>query len=78
MNKTDVEVSLYKTHLLLIAKCAKDLNEMAIHYYTQINDLGDAEPFVYATKNLSERISQMADIDVIRQEIIETMNKPPV
>lgn len=73
MNKTDIEVSTYKTHLLLIAKYADELYVMAGHYYKNIPNLGDAEPFVYSALNMSKQIYEIADIDNIRAEVLKTI-----
>jgi hypothetical protein len=78
MNKTDVEVSTYKAHLLLIAKRADEMHRMASHYLTEVPILADAEPFVWAVLNMSKEMFKMADIDEIRDEVIKTMEKSPV
>jgi len=75
MNKTDVEVSAYKTHLLLIAKLADEMYQMAGHYLTKVPELGEAEPFVSAVLKMSKETFKLADIELIRNEVIEAMEK---
>ena len=78
MIKTDVEVSTYKAHLLLIAKRADEMHRMASHYLKEVPVLADAEPFVWAVLNMSKEMFKMADIDEIRDEVIKTMETSPV
>lgn len=70
------EVGLYKTHLLLIQRLADEMHVMAGHYLKEVSSLGDAEPFVWSVLNMSKEIHGIADIDKIRDEVLEVGKQP--